>query len=43
MKKRIRKADKAHLVRNALAWAVILFGVFFIGTGLATFRTVALH
>ena len=40
-RKRNRKG--AHLVRNALAWAVILFGVFFIGAGLAAFRTITLH
>lgn len=40
-----RKRNKkgTHLVRNALAWAVILCSVFFIGTGLAAFRTVTFH
>ena len=40
-RKRNRKGT--HLVRNTLAWAVILVGVFFIGTGLAAFRTITLH
>jgi hypothetical protein len=38
----LRRRNQSHMVRNILAGAVIFFGIFVAGVGLASFRTIGL-